>query len=605
MYDDLARAGLRWVHLSCDGCALRRVAGTTPRKDAQLIWSRVQQTLVAALAAGLVIGTATANAQVDAYKPTGPIVVDSGFRPDVNGFGFPNYGHESYVKEMTEASLIEMFGGGVCVADRTSPCVLTPNAAQWMAATNDVTSGGHSYGFSVSALRFFTGGLSPKSYGAPTVPALKLRDSRVQELLARTSAHQTLPLVESGAFQGSPNKVLAEIERVLADPAKETWTIGVVNEFGGHAVTPYAVEDRGNGRRTVLVYDNNWPGITRAFEFDTLANSYTFIGGGELPTFKGDARTYAAATAYVSLYPTSPVFRTQRCWFCGRRSGARTGNAAGASQDFVEIHLTGNSARHGHLLIEDAKGRKLGYRRGKLISQIPQAEIVRPLTTQATPDPIYRLPSGKELTVTIDGSPLKRPDTAELSVIGSRELFYVTPITLRPGQKDRLFLRTGDGIVTYASDRRFGRNAPAIAAGVTRGSGRKQRHYVFAAVSLRSNAKSIQLQGDFDLGSFGVAGIDGLRGPAHYYTLLSRFTRRQTDNWVAPRLRVDDSEVSVSLFDQIGGRNSRVPISIFRTRDLKQVRTEYMKPDRKENRASDRAQGQRSAVARLAHRLQR
>lgn len=56
--------------------------------------SSLPHTIVAVLAAIVVIGPATANAQVDAYQPAGTIVVDSGFRPDVNGFRFPNYGYE-------------------------------------------------------------------------------------------------------------------------------------------------------------------------------------------------------------------------------------------------------------------------------------------------------------------------------------------------------------------------------------------------------------------------------------------------------------------------------------------------------------------------------
>lgn len=243
--------------------------------------SRLSFALGVTLTALLAVGAASVEAQVEPYTPTGPITVDSGFVPDRHGFGFPNYGYEPYVKEMTPASMVEMFGRVVCVGRRVAPkCVLKPNAEKWMVAQNVTMAGGHCYGFSVSALRFFTGGLDPLRFGAPSVPELTLRRNRpLQELLARTWAHQLLPGVQRRVFWGTPKEVLARLEKALANPAKETWTIAVFNKFGGHAFTPYAVEDAGEGKRRVLVYDNNWPGITRAVRFDTRRNTYTYVGG--------------------------------------------------------------------------------------------------------------------------------------------------------------------------------------------------------------------------------------------------------------------------------------------------------------------------------------
>src|SRR5437660_1334619 len=63
----------------------------------------------------------------------------------------------------------------------------------------------------------------------------------------------------------------------------------------GHAVTPYAVEDKGGGKFAVLIYDNNHPGIPRAISFDRNADSWSYDAARNPndPTwhFAGDAQT--------------------------------------------------------------------------------------------------------------------------------------------------------------------------------------------------------------------------------------------------------------------------------------------------------------------------
>jgi len=44
---------------------------------------------------------------------------------------------------------------------------------------------------------------------------------------------------------------------------------------GGHAVTPYAGEDRGDGSFAVLIYDNNWPSVQREMVFDRNADKWS------------------------------------------------------------------------------------------------------------------------------------------------------------------------------------------------------------------------------------------------------------------------------------------------------------------------------------------
>ena len=87
------------------------------------------------------------------YTPTGPLVADSGFRPDANGFAFANYGNvgpPTNITNLTPADMRRAFGDAVCANMAGGTCNLTPPAQQWMDGENSGMAGGHCYGFSVA-----------------------------------------------------------------------------------------------------------------------------------------------------------------------------------------------------------------------------------------------------------------------------------------------------------------------------------------------------------------------------------------------------------------------------------------------------------------------
>ena len=246
---------------------------------------------------GLIGGAASAGS-VKSYKPTGKIVADDGFRPWVDGFGFENYGNDVGPENMTAAEVEDLFGRQVCVRGTGDRCRLTPVAQEWMRAENSRMAGGHCMGFSVTAIEFYKRVRKPKDYGAKTTFGLPIQGNvSLQSLLAENWTFQDLASVEQERIVGTPKVVLQTLVDALNDPKGEIYTIAIFKRdgTGGHAITPYAVEDQGNGKQNVLVYDNNFPGVTREISFDRNADTWSYIGGPNPDDtnqqYEGDAST--------------------------------------------------------------------------------------------------------------------------------------------------------------------------------------------------------------------------------------------------------------------------------------------------------------------------
>lgn len=240
------------------------------------------------------------------YMPTGPLVADLGFRPEVNGFGFENYG-TSENKNLTAVEVKRLFGDQVCTNPGAGECNLTPPAQQWMEGANNGMNGGHCYGFPVASLRMFNGDLKPDQFGMDKTTALPLAGNEsLQKEIALSFVYQTFDSVRAAAISGTPIGVLDKLIEVLkaGQASKESYTIGFFNAQGGggHAVTPFAVEDKGDGAMAVLIYDNNYPTSTKAISFDRKANSWSYEASTN-PTEASSKYTGDANTKSLFLFP--------------------------------------------------------------------------------------------------------------------------------------------------------------------------------------------------------------------------------------------------------------------------------------------------------------
>jgi hypothetical protein len=261
-------------------------------------------------------------------------------------------------------------------------------------------------GFAVLAQELYKGQFEPLAPGTPFSYELQ-GNPPLQRAIAYGFVYQVLESVIAQRVTGTPNHILAKLKAALSDQGPETYTLGIYKPdgSGGHAVTPFAVVDRGGGMFAVRVYDNHYPGETRDIVFDTHADTWTYNAAIN-PMVAPERYTGTAKRPGIELDPTTPGLGVQPCPFCDQ-SG--TSKRAARSRGLSQIQLIGNRHDHAHLLIRDRKGRRLGINRaGRLVNTIPGGQIdpvlaAGPADFNEAMEPTYLLPDGPH-TIAIDGT---------------------------------------------------------------------------------------------------------------------------------------------------------------------------------------------------------
>lgn len=508
--------------------------------------------------AGLVGSGARSAGTVKNYKPTGKIIADDGFRPWVDGFGFENYGNDVGPQNMTASQVEDLFGKQVCLRGTGTRCQLAPVAQEWMKAENSRMAGGHCMGFSVTSIEFYRGVRDPSDYGAKTVFGLPIQGNvGLQSLLAENWTFQDLPSIQQRRIVGTPKTVLRTLVTALNNPKGEVYTIAIFKRdgTGGHAVTPFAVEDRGQSKFSILIYDNNFPGIIRAIKVNTQRNIWSYVGGPDpsdtSELYDGDARTQS-----LSLYPTSPGVATQPCPFCtgSRRAkpgaaGSSTGSVLAPSKQYDQLTLIGNPANHGHLILHDGDGRVTGFVGGRVVNNIPGVRILTTLTSQnwsVAPEPTYLIPPHLAISVTLDGHGLAKPDKERVDLIGPGIYQQVDEIMLEPGEVNTVDFRGGVTGFTYHTDPHRDQT-PLLASAVEE----KNVAYAFAALAVGVKGGS-ELTMYIDKSSHevvldtrGTTGQIAGTGYAVYVLSVVRETPTGESVWVDGKLLLKRGELAI------------------------------------------------------------
>ncbi|MCB0915667.1 MAG: hypothetical protein H6525_01005 [Actinobacteria bacterium] len=356
-----------------------------------------------------------------ADPPTsGTYVADSGFRPDPDGFSFPNYGDEAGVAELGAAQLVELFGQQACESPSGAVCRLGSPATTWLQVMNNAAAGGHCEGMAALSQVFAAGVESPRTYGAEAPYALPFDGNEpLQRDIARWFSTQATEPTQGSETRGvSPVDVLDTLIATLGEQRtpENTYTLGIFQpEFaGGHAITPYAVEDRGDGIFWIMVYDNNFPGAARAVAVDRENETWSYLASTnpDAPesVYRGDADS-----GTLTLTPLAPRLAPQECPFCAGETVGQT-VADGTNQ----FSLTGPGAERADtdFYLTDAAEQRLGRVSGVLVRDIPDGEIV-PLAQGPglAPAPFLETPATLDTTVSI--STELAASTLDFAMIGA------------------------------------------------------------------------------------------------------------------------------------------------------------------------------------------
>ncbi len=315
---------------------------------------------------------------------------DSGFRPDVNGFGFQNYGADPETVDLTPAEMQRMFGDKVCASTAGGKCTLTYPAERWMNQAVSAMKFGHCEGIAVLSSLMYYNQTSPSLFGGNSTVDLALQNVLLQREIGYWWTTQVTSPGGSKKVLESPLAVLDTLASAFGNGsgAGEWWVMGIYlpDGSGGHAITPFAVEDLGNGTARILVYDNNWPKDSRFIEVDRLTNSWRYLASAS-PDEPDSLYSGNASTRNLEIVSLSSRLGQQQCDFCGEESAAANESAAVGTKN-IQIWQSGKA----RALITDESGRRAGLlESGRYVNEIPGAEV-RNLKFGVDHPPVIMLP---------------------------------------------------------------------------------------------------------------------------------------------------------------------------------------------------------------------
>jgi hypothetical protein len=370
------------------------------------------------------------------------LLADSGFRPSPNGYGFQNQGGQ-YPKTpavLNAAGVAKMFGKGACLGGNVANCKLTPAANEWMGTVNRLMNGGQCEGMAVSSLAFFKKINDPSTYGKPIVH--ELTHGEVGPLIGYYWAFQMVNPVRSAMMKSMLFQTPNQVEDTLVAMLKkgELATIAIRGKVGGHAVSPYAVEDRGGGIHWIRIYDNNWPDKDRYITIDRNRNAWRYELASLNPDVPKEPWSGDASTHTIAVVPLSARLAQAECPFC-----------AGSATKVI-VPRGSNS-----VTITNQDGKRLGREGDRLVNEIPDAEVVDIssfMDGAPGPEPMLVVPADGDYDVHISGNDRRGPDSHDgdhgVEVVGNGSAVGVETSRLKPGERDTLSVHR-DGHVQYAS----------------------------------------------------------------------------------------------------------------------------------------------------------
>lgn len=381
------------------------------------------------------------------------VALDTGFNVEVDGFGFPNYGNEPGIQNLTPYAMQVLFGDQVCAQGVEDNCVLTPTAQRWMDVQNDSMDGGHCFGMAGLAWAIFAGYVDAAAYGADVPSEIPLEGNPIlQEDIATVFVTQDTSPTASERFDVTPNDALTMLSQGWAEG--QGFIFGIYRlvdgvQEAGHAVTPYAIEDLGEGQVGIMLYDNNFPFEPQMMVVDTESDTWSYSTAADP---RNDPELYeGGADNLLSLFPVDPMLGPQDCAFCvvggsSEASGLGTaGDRAGTSTadgDANVVYLNQEATAAGVLIaVSDLDG-----------NPIDGVREVVPMSLVSTAAPVIYVPQGEPFVVTIDASDAVTEATTGVTIIGPGYSYGIEDFVMEPGTVDSIIFDPTTYSVTYSTD---------------------------------------------------------------------------------------------------------------------------------------------------------
>ena len=442
---------------------------------------------------------------------TGDLTATNGFKPGENGFSFQNYGKVDGRPNLTADEVRRFFGDSVCASLANGTCTLTPPAEQWMQQVSDGMNGGHCEGMAALALLLYKGTVKLADIvpGASNTWAAAIEgNDKLAKEIAYWWATQTIePSSTAEVKDKKPSEIVSMLKDSFKDGAEESYTLGIYKtvdgkKTAGHAITPYGLVEKGEGKVEIAVYDNNFPAQPRAVVVDTGADKWSYSAAAD-PTqpeslYEGDASTFS-----LTLTPTSSRLKSFTCPFCsaaapaaGFGKGVLRGEDGGASMG--QLFLNENAGDKGVVVtVTDLDGNALS---GVRSIDPKNSDDINAIPT------ITQIPAGVAFKVKIDGSALKESVTTDITYIGPELDQYIDGINLDPGQIDTATFRPTSGALTYETT---SSESPTIGIGFS--SPGADYDFSVGGVDLPSGG-AVEARVDLAAGSFTVSNLSSSTG---------------------------------------------------------------------------------------------